>query len=290
MRQLIQTGCPGLLRIFVYALPLLAGCGNKENIATENYQLNDPLSMQMGKVLNEISDIFYVSEDSSLVAISDNQEKIIKIRLRDRKLADITKKVVSPGSDLEGVVMVKNIYYILLSRGLIKAVLPGATDSSQVINYELPIPGPNDFESIYHDPEQNALVLICKSCAHEDGKQFRTAFKFDLATKQFDTTHFFTISELAVQDKLKDKKAFFAPSAAALHPVNGNLYILSSASSLLVVTDKKGEVLEVYQLNPDKYPQAEGIAFAPNGNMFISNEGKLGVATLLFFPYRSPKK
>jgi hypothetical protein len=60
---------------------------------------------------------------------------------------------------------------------------------------------------------------------------------------------------------------------------------LSSAGQLLVIADTKGRVEEVYPLNPDKFPQAEGITFAPNGTMYISNEGKYGHPTLLMFPY-----
>ena len=84
---------------------------------------------------------------------------------------------------------------------------------------------------------------------------------------------------------LKNDDAKFEPSAAAIHPVNKRLYILSSAGQLLVITDTRGQVAEAYDLNPDLFPQAEGIAFAPNGDMYISNEGKSGAPTLLRFSY-----
>lgn len=291
MPQLIQTKCPALVIFFVCSVPLLWGCQEKSGLSPAGYDLNNPVSMEMGKVLNEISGLSYVLEDSSLVAISDNQEKIINIKVSDRKLTDKTGKVVAPGSDLEDVVLVDGMYYILLSRGIIKEVPPGAQDSSQVKNYEIPLTtGPNDFETLYHDPIKNSLIMICKSCAHEEGKGISTAFRFDLSTKQFDSIPFFTISHEAVQDTMKDMDAKVAPSAAAIHPVNNHLYILSSAGNLLIICDQKGKVLESYKLHPDKYPQAEGIAFAPSGNMFISNEGKLGKATLLFFPYRLNSK
>ncbi|HEX6334450.1 MAG TPA: SdiA-regulated domain-containing protein, partial [Flavisolibacter sp.] len=85
---------------------------------------------------------------------------------------------------------------------------------------------------------------------------------------------------------LKNDDEKFDPSAAAIHPINKRLYILASAGSLLVVTDTRGKVVAAYMLNQDLFPQPEGIAFAPNGDMYISNEGRFGKPTLLLFPYQ----
>jgi uncharacterized protein YjiK len=89
---------------------------------------------------------------------------------------------------------------------------------------------------------------------------------------------------------LKNADAKFEPSAAAIHPVSKRLFVLSSAGQLLVVTDTRGQVIEAYTLNPDLYPQAEGIAFAPNGDMYITNEGKYGKPTLYYFPFQQAGK
>ncbi|HEU4470002.1 MAG TPA: SdiA-regulated domain-containing protein, partial [Flavisolibacter sp.] len=124
----------------------------------------------------------------------------------------------------------------------------------------------------------------------DKGKQMRSAYRFDLATKQFDTTALFSISTAEVKKLAKDSDAKFDPSAAAIHPINKRLYILSSAGNLLVIADNKGTPIEVYNLNPDQHPQAEGIAFAPNGDMFISNEGKYGKPSLHVFHYQNGKK
>jgi hypothetical protein len=58
---------------------------------------------------------------------------------------------------------------------------------------------------------------------------------------------------------------------------------------MLVIADNRGKVIEAYELNPDQFPQAEGRAFAPNGDMFITNEGKYGAPTLQQFKYHNGK-
>jgi hypothetical protein len=57
-----------------------------------------------------------------------------------------------------------------------------------------------------------------------------------------------------------------------------------------VVTDLKGKLQSAHRLNPTLYPQAEGIAFAPNGDLFVSNEAKLGKPTLLKINYNPSGK
>jgi uncharacterized protein YjiK len=291
IKDLIQTKCPAMLLAYlVCATSLLGSCANNSADSPPGYNIHKARSTELGKVLNEISGIFYHAGDSSILAISDNQEKIIEIGLKKNKLRDVTGKVVDKGSDLEDIVMVNSTIFILKSIGEVKAVFPGAPDSSQVITYSLPISGKNDFETMYFDSSLKALILICKSCEHEKGSGLRSAYKFDLDTRKFDTSVFFRVSQKQVEEILKDSDADLAPSAAAIHPVTQQLFILSSAGNLLVVADRNGKVISAYKLNPDTFQQAEGIAFAPDGDMYISNEGKLGKPTLLYFPYNPAAK
>jgi uncharacterized protein YjiK len=48
--------------------------------------------------------------------------------------------------------------------------------------------------------------------------------------------------------------------------------------------------MDALSLNPDDFPQAEGIALHPMGDMYISNEKKHGEPTLLRFPYKQSGK
>jgi hypothetical protein len=285
MLKLFQTQCPGLLpAIFLCASLGFISCNDRSYGSPKGYNINKPESRELGKSVNEISGLTYNTDDSSLLAISDSKRKIFQIDLRREKLKDYSEKIYTQ-SDFEDLVKIDTAIYVLISDGTILEMPPHVADSAHTIVYPSPFHGKTDFETLYFDPQANGLVVICKECETEKGQKRRTAYRFDLTNKAFDTSAFFTISTQEVKAIVKNDDAEFRPSAAAIHPIEKRLYIISSAGQLLVISDMHGKVLEVYNLNPDLYPQAEGIAFSPNGTMYISNEGKFGSPNLLVFHY-----
>ena len=290
MNQLNQTKCPALIgTLLVCAITLLFGCKEQSYTSPEGYDINKPQKENLGKVLNEISGISFNGDNNTLLAISDSKPKVLEINLNKQKLKDYTDRVVPPNSDIEDVVKVDSAVYMLSSKGIIFEV-QRRKDSIPVRSYTFPSSDQNDFETLYYDPSVNSLIMVCKKCPVDKGKDMRTAYRFDLAKKQFDSAAYYTFSTVDVKKLLKDDNAKFEPSAAAIHPINKRLYVLSSAGNLLVIADTRGKIIEAYELNPEQFPQAEGIAFAPNGDMFISNEGKYGAPTLQEFKYHQDKK
>jgi hypothetical protein len=246
--------------------------------------------MKLGKVLNEISGLSYLNGADNLLAISDSKRKVFEINIRREKLKDYTGNVVPPDSDIEDVVKVDSTIYMLASRGILYAMPLHAQDTSHTQAYPFWMVGRNDFETLYFDPEAGGLIMMCNTCTDEAGKGTHSAYRFDLKTRKFDSTPYFTIEDKAVRAALKDDNIKFEPSGAAIHPIDKRLYILASSGNVLVVADVHGQVIEAYRLNPETYPQAEGIAFAPNGDLFISNEAKYGSATLLFLKFNPNEK
>lgn len=288
MNQLFQTKCPiGFWMVLVCTMTLSTGCKEQSYASPDGYDINKPQKENLGKVLNEISGICFNDDDNTLLAISDSKEKVFQINVDKQKLKDYTDKVVVSNSDLEDIVKVDSSLYLLNSKGIIYEVPAKKQDT--VRTYTFPSGDQNDFETLYYDPSANGLIMICKQCPVDKGRSMRSAYRFDLAKKQFDPSAFFTLSTADVKNLLKDDDANFDPSAAAIHPVNKRLYILASAGNLLVIADTRGKIIEAYKLNPGQFPQAEGIAFAPNGDMLITNEGKNGPPTLQVFKYRNGK-
>ncbi len=294
MSKLIQTQCPLIAwLLLVCASTLQSGCSQHQYASPPGYDLLHPQKVELGKVLNEISGLSYDKQNNSLVAISDNKEKVIDINLHKQKLKDITGEIASPKQDFEDVVLMDSTLYILASRGVIWQVPVRAKDSTQAQAYQFGSTEQNEFETLYYDAEAHGLIMLCKTCGIEKGRHTKSAFRFDLADKKFDSSVYYTINTDSVKEVLKNKDADIKPSAAAINPIDKHLYILSSAGQLLLIADTHGQVLEGYRLDPRFFPQAEGIAFAPNGTMFISNEGKFGKPSLLIFTFtksaRPPK-
>src|SRR5436305_15169176 len=112
--------------------------------------------MNLCRVLNEISGLTYNNDNNTLLAISDSKEKVYEINLERRKLKDYSERVVGTRSDLEDLVKVDSILFLLGSRGIIyKVPLRKHVDTSGVKQFRFSSDQTNDFESIYYDPSAN---------------------------------------------------------------------------------------------------------------------------------------
>src|SRR5947209_7596938 len=197
----IQTKCPLLLQIvLVCTVTLISACNQQSYSSPDGYDLTKPQKMELGKVLNEISGLTYYQENNALLAISDSKEKVFELEVEKRKLKDFTDKVVGPQNDLEDLVRVDSIVYLLSSRGKIYAVpMKGKRDSSDIKSYELSSDEKNDFETLYYDPTVKGLVMLCKTCASDKSDDIHSAYRFDLATRSFDSTSLYTIDDAEVK-------------------------------------------------------------------------------------------
>jgi len=277
--------CPFLFLI------VTLGCSQKPEGIEESpkgYNLNKPSVLKLPQALDEISGIVYYPKDKSVLAINDEVGWLYKIHLKEDP--DIQKWKYSNGADFEDLVLIDSIFYVLESNGNVirfKFVSPDSADSKE---FTLPTPGKNEFEILYHHPKENKLILLCKDC-EIDSKNTLTAFAFDLDSMDYLSSPAFVIDIKKIEDLLDEKRLRFKPSAAAIHPITGELYIISSINKVLVVADLNGVPKKVYKINPKLFKQPEGMTFTSKGDMLISNESAdIGAANILFFKYKSPAK
>ncbi|MBS1920130.1 MAG: SdiA-regulated domain-containing protein [Bacteroidetes bacterium] len=240
--------------------------------------------MTLGNHLHEISGISYIAGQDILLAENDEKGEIFKVDFKNKK-DDFDKLKFGGHGDYEDIVHTDTADYLLISSGTIVQVLTKNGGITGTREFALQLKGKNEFETLYLDSSGHNLMMLCKQCTHEKDK-VRSAYRFDLATLQFSNEPVYDVNLDIIRMRLNDPAAAFKPSAAAINPVTGKLFIVASVGKLLVIADKNGNVENVFRLDPKLFNQPEGITFAPNGDMYISNESGDGAATILKFIYK----
>jgi hypothetical protein len=244
------------------------------------YNLTSPFLIKLPVELDEISGVAFYTKDTSLFAIGDEFGWLYKIPLTPNK--PIRKWKFSNEGDYEDLAMVDKVFYVLQSDGNITSF--SFDDSNKIAKQDIPFESKgNEFEILYYDASHFSLTMICKDC-ESDRKKALTVFHYDLLKGHFSDTA--SIDVKVIASMIGQSKIKFKPSAAAIHPVTHEIYIVSSVNKLLVVADSNGVAKETYPIDPKLFKQPEGITFSPTGDMIISNESAdKGAANLLFFKY-----
>ncbi|UYQ93367.1 hypothetical protein MKQ68_25115 [Chitinophaga horti] len=278
--------CFALLLALLSCNGLTDGQGSKY-ASPAGYDLNTPQKLHVRESMQEISGIIHHERDGMFMAINDEEGRIFKMDVTVDEPYENWK--FGKNTDYEDLAFTGEDYLVLKSNGMLYWVENMFTDSVSSLSYEAPVKGKREFETAYYDKAAKGVIIICKSC-EVDKKMGRTsAYRFDINTKTFDNEPYFQINVEEISKRVKEKKdklKAFQPSAAAIHPLQKRLYIVSSVNHLLVITSLKGGVEEVFDLPHKRFRQPEGITFAPNGDMYISNEAGEGTANILKFTYQ----
>ncbi len=252
--------------------------------------------------LEEISGISWTGK-GTLACIQDENGIIYCYDLEKEKVVSEVK--FGKDGDYEDISVVKSTAYVLKSNGHIFRVKNFNKDEIKVKRYKTLLSNKNDAEGMFYDSSENRLLIACKgspSIAKENHyKGYRAVYSFDLKTKQMleepaylinlrridsykDQGNFTQFSsKLAKILGITDPYASFRPSGIAIHPLTDEIYMISSVGKLLTVLDREGLILVVHSLDPNLFRQPEGICFSPEGDLYISNEGKGGKGYILKF-------
>jgi uncharacterized protein YjiK len=277
---LIFLGC-----IFVFSCNQKA---KKQYPTITGYDLTSPVVLHLRSELDEISGLFYYPKDTSVFAINDETGLLYKIYIRNK--VEIERWKFNEGGDFEDISLVDSTFYVLKSDGDINYFKVLSKDSVIADKVKYPDDEKNEFEILYYDDAWRKLVLICKDCKGDNNKTV-TAWSFDPAKKEFSKEPYFELDAEEITKKLDTDKNKFKPSAAAIHPVTKELYIISSINKALVIADRVGNIKNVIPLDPTIFKQPEGMTFTPVGDLIISNEAAdVGAANILIFKVKAQLK
>jgi uncharacterized protein YjiK len=271
---------------FIYFL-FFYSCGfntsDKKTIASpEGYNLAEPKKIFLTESLDEISGIVYLN-DTTIIAENDEEGKIFAVNPSKSKTTP--SWMFGKNGDFEDIAYAGKEWYVLRSDGNLYLLQNTFTDSCTHQKIESPF-RESEFEGLYYDDSRKSLMMVCKSCSMDNDKKEVSVFAFNTETKTWNANPAFQLDVKDISAKSGKEKLHFKPSAAAINPVDKNLYIISSVNKLLVVADINGVVKNAYTLPPGNFKQPEGISFAPSGDMYISNEAVEGTANILLFKYQ----
>jgi uncharacterized protein YjiK len=267
------------------------------------YDLNRPDDrFKLPGYLEEISGLSYYGK-GKLACVQDEKARIYVWNLEKEKIS----KQIDFGSDgdYEDIAVVDEHAYILKSDGDIYRIKNFKKKDRKVKKFNTPLKEKNDSEGIAYDPLSHALLIACKgSPSIEKGTSyegFKAIYSFDLEQEKLDADPHFLIDlenldsyidrnvfnrwsvKVAKKLRLIESETSFQPSGLAIHPISGDIYIISSVGKLLIVLNRLGKVLDVRELDEKLFRQPEGICFSPGGDLFISNEGQGGKGYILKF-------
>ncbi len=247
---------------------------NKEDKSTEAASpgITIKSTWEMPEVLKEISALSHINGDQFATV----QDEAGKIFIYNTQRSALEKEIpfAAPG-DYEGLAIVDETAWVLRADGRLFEVTD-FNGKPVVKEYKTHLTAEQNAEGLCYDKDNNRLLVAIKD--DEPGKPgYKGIYSFDLATKQMPAQPVFKIDmtddAFSNTGGKKKKGGGIKPSAIAVHPTTGDLYITDGPKAKLLVMTKNGSIKNLYQLDGKEFAQPEGITFTPAGEMYISNEG-----------------
>ncbi|MDQ3051652.1 MAG: SdiA-regulated domain-containing protein [Bacteroidota bacterium] len=272
------------------------------------YKLTEPTEIiTLKKSLNEVSGLNLVS-DSNAVLIDDEVGTLFFYNLLSEKVVKQIK--FSKGGDWEDLVVKGDTAYVLKSNGTLFEITPLSNPGNlSITELKTSLSTANDTEGLCYDYKRNLLLIACKGRpwikkSSERYSGMRAIYSFDPVTRKFNTTPEILIDINKVESMVIgmqknvirrimnlyniSTKQSFQPAGLAIHPLNGDLYLVSAVGNVLLILDSEHKLKKAVKLSNKVFKQPEGITFDQSGNLYISNEGKSGKGNILKFSYKKP--
>lgn len=264
------------------------------------YMLNSPTEKhKLPKQLREISGLAYYSKDK-LLTIQDERAEAF---LYDLAEEEIKKKLdFGKDGDYEGIAYEQGDLFVIKTNGKVYTV-ESAWDKKERDKHHTntKLSHKNNPEGLAKVPGKPELLIACKDVASDAPEHYlqRAIYSFDIEKQELQAEPKYLIDLESLHNEIEAKypgllkikateaylQELFRPSGIDIHPITGDLYIISTVGKLLVILDSKGNFKALSKLNKEIFKQPEGICFEPDGDLYISNEGRGGKGNILFFKY-----
>lgn len=300
-RKLAGGLAGGTLACCLSCLPPSAPAG-----APIPYALDLPAQRwQLPDSLKEVSGITWAGEER-LAMIQDEKGSIYHFFLDGGKIQ--TVRAFAPKGDFEDLSIAGAGAWCLRSDGDLYE-LAAYEGAGAAIKWETDLSSDHDVEGLCRLPGSDTLLLACKA-PPLPGSGFapseRLIYAWDLRLRSLSPQPWLSLSIPALRKQLIEQLAGsrqqakaleidpagdIRPSALAIHPLSGNLYLVSGTDRWLLVLDRRGKLLSGFRLDKDLLPQPESLCFDPAGNLYLASEASKEMpAQLLMYAYQPASK
>ena len=280
------------------ALVCLVACDRKTNASAEprsarvaptlaHYELAEksPEVIRLDRRLREISGLA-MSGEGRLFAVTDEKGAIYELEPTTGAIVkrfDLGDPVAK--GDFEGLAVDGTTLYAITSDGSIYIFSEGEDGAS--VPFEIVATGLTryDIEALCVDASTRSLLIGCKEmpdAAHRGG---RAVFAWSIASRTLEDGPRFIIDEEEIASIGGGRT--FRPSSIERAPDGRSFVVVASQGQGIVEIDSSGALLGFVALPRRAHEQPEGVTFAPDGSLIISNEGA-GGGTLVRYPARRP--
>ncbi|MEP2237709.1 MAG: SdiA-regulated domain-containing protein [Maribacter sp.] len=228
---------------------------------------------ELPKELREVSGISWMNENQ-IAAIQDEDGIIFIYDLKKKKV--VNEIEFGNAGDYEGLAIEGNNAYALESDGTITVIKNFQYPDRKVTTYKTKFSEKNNMESLWLDLPANQLLVIPKD-RDIDSDNMKGVYAFSLDDYKL---AYKPVLQLDMEDEVlknfREKKVYknFRPSDIAIHPQTKDIYMLEGSKPKLLILDENGVAKKGYSLDKKIFPQPEGITFSPQGDLYISSEGK----------------
>ena len=217
--------------------------------------------------LDEISGLAF-TPDGRLFGHDDERGRVHEIDPRTGEVGksfDVGEEMVR--GDFEGMAIAGERFFLVSSRGQLYELREAAHDAwSPYLMTDTGVGATCEVEGLDHDVASDALLLVCKVSSPDRGRIVIHRIPLDPSKGRLPPLEVEKVG-LTAFGLTED----FDASAIAVGPT-GTYLILSGRHDALIEVDQGGTILSVVRLSKGRHPQSEGLAFGPDGTLYIADE------------------
>ena len=227
-----------------------------------------------------------MTRDHRLLAHNDEVGIVFEIDYRDGsivkefQLADMADPVAD---DFEGIAVADGRIYLVTSSGRLYEC-PEGTDGESVLFtvYATGVGRDCEIEGLAYDEGARELLLMCKDPRSEDLLGKLAIYRWSIDDKRLvdDSPIVIPVGDFA----RRIGSDGYRPSGIERHPVSGNYFVVAARPGAIAEVTPAGEVVAARRFTAGWHRQVEGIAFAADGALIVSDEGGSGRASLTVYP------